>query len=375
VAATSSSSPLRHQAGGHRQQLRPRLGFNVVYQDAQARLTRGDVAMQGVLAGYYEKGPNQLGVFSVLRSQSTGKTSGSDLYSYTDDLVAGAVDAAGRFASKVPGADETFVYGAAEGAFILGSTNMLRTPDQALSGQRTAIRSFGGAAMLGVVHRRQCESGCGHSKHAGANDTRPCRRRTIRTAGATSAASVEIGYATGDANPYDDVERRFTFDPNHRVGLVLFDEVMRCSRRAQRRRPRIAPVQRHASHTGREPPAVQRRRLRRGVREPTAVFRPRPWLDLKAGAVLAQTTSDLVDPYRLATQGLLRQLPRRRREAPRSRHRARRGIETRVRIDRDLQLQLGAQAGRALPRWRLANAAGETMKTPWLATLRVGLQF
>ena len=354
------------------------VGFNVVYQDAQARLTRGDVAMQGVLAGYYEKGPNQLGVFSVLRSQSTGKTSGSDLYSYTDDLVVGAVDVAGRFASKIPGADETFLYGAAEGAFILGSTNLLRQPDQAASGQRTAVRSFGGAALLGVVHRRTCEGGCGLSKHAPAHSgtTTPMSAPEDPNSWGDLAASVEIGYATGDANPYDDVERRFTFDPNHRVGLVLFDEVMRW----QSARAATAAQDPLLSNGSRPTPGVNLLASNGGVFgaayvNPTAVFRPRPSLDLKVGAVLAQTTSDLVDPYRLATQGSYVNY----RGGDAKRHdlglELDGGIEWRVHIERDLQLQLGAQGGILFPGGALANAAGETMKTPWLATLRVGLQF
>ncbi|HEX7602441.1 MAG TPA: hypothetical protein VF316_12585, partial [Polyangiaceae bacterium] len=190
------------------------------------------------------------------------------------------------------------------------------------------------------------------------------------------AASVEIGYATGDANPYDDVERRFTFDPNHRVGLVLFDEVMRW----QSARAATAAQDPLLSNGGRPTPGVNLLSSNGGVFgaayvNPTAVFRPRPWLDLKAGAVLAQTTSDLVDPYRLATQGSYVNY----RGGDAKRHdlglELDGGIEGRVRIERDLQLQLGAQAGVLFPGGALANAAGETMKTPWLATLRVGLQF
>ena len=36
-------------------------------------------------------------------------------------------------------------------------------------------------------------------------------------------AQVELGYASGDADPYDGTQRRFVFDPNHKVGLLLFD--------------------------------------------------------------------------------------------------------------------------------------------------------
>lgn len=189
-------------------------------------------------------------------------------------------------------------------------------------------------------------------------------------------ASVELGYATGDSNPYDDVEHRFTFDPNHRVGLVLFDEVMRW----QSARAATAAQDPLLSNATRPTPGVNLLASNGGVFgasyvNPTAVFRPRPWLDLKLGAVLAQTTADLVDPYRLATQGSYVNY----RGGDAKRHdlglELDGGIEGRLRIERGLQLQLGAQAGVLFPGGALANAAGETMKTPWLATLRVGLQF
>ena len=37
---------------------------------------------------------------------------------------------------------------------------------------------------------------------------------------------LEAGYASGDANFYDDKNFSFTFDPDYNVGLVLFDEVI-----------------------------------------------------------------------------------------------------------------------------------------------------
>ena len=37
---------------------------------------------------------------------------------------------------------------------------------------------------------------------------------------------VEVGYASGDANPFDDQANGFTMNRDYKVGLVLFDEVM-----------------------------------------------------------------------------------------------------------------------------------------------------
>jgi len=49
---------------------------------------------------------------------------------------------------------------------------------------------------------------------------------------------IETGYASGDDNPEDAENRRFSFDPNHRAGLVLFDEVL--ARRSTRTLQRVS---------------------------------------------------------------------------------------------------------------------------------------
>lgn len=345
--------------------------FSLVYQDQQARLTRGDVAFQGVLSGFYEKGPNQLGVFSVLRSQSTARESGSDVNPYSDGLVAGAVDVAGHFAVPVPGNEDTFLFGAAEGAVILGSTNILRQPDQAASGQRTAIRSYGGAAAIGFVHRKTCTCGAA-SKPAPSPMGPPDAPNTFGSV----VAQVELGYASGDANPYDDVERRFTFDPNHKIGMLLFDEVLRW----QTARAATAAQDPLLTNGTRPTPGTNLLPSNGGVFgaayiNPTFIYRPVPPVDVKAGAVLAQTTADLVDPYRLATQGAYVNY----RGGDPKRHdlglELDLGVEGRINLDRNLRIQLGAQGAILLPGGALADAKGNTPNTPWIVQARAGLQF
>jgi hypothetical protein len=332
---------------------------DLVYRDWQARLSRGDIAWQGVLAGYWEKGYNQLGVFSTVRSQSTSKQSGGDYNSYSDTLSAGVVDVAGRFAAPVPGNPATWVFGAAELAAIFGSTNQLRTSQQALSNVETTVRSYGGAAQLGFVHRNA------NAEKKGAPST-----------WGDFVAQLEIGYASGDSDPYDGTERRFTFDPNHRVGLVLFDEVMRW----QTARASAAAQDPLLANGVRPAPGTNLLPSNGGVFGaqyiyPTMIARPVPNLDLKFGAVVAQTTADLVDAYRLATQGAYVNY----RGGDSRRHdlgiELDGGFEWRAKLDRDIVLQLGAQAGVLFPGGALANADGQIMKAPWLAATRVGLQF
>jgi hypothetical protein len=349
------------------------LGGNLVYQDWQARLYRGDVAFQGVLAGFYDKGPNQIGVFATLRSQQTNKTA-AQYADYTDDIVAAAVDVAGHFATPIPGNPSTFLYGAGELAFIVGSTNELRTPDQALTGQNTSLQSYGAAASLGVVHQAHGDTTAPRGQ-VPVNSSPLASAEDPRSWGDV-AAQVEVGYASGDANPYDTTEHRFTFDPNHKVGLVLFDEVMRW----QTARASAAAQDPLLQNGSRPTPGVNLLPSNGGVFGaeyiyPTVIVRPQPWVDLKAGAVIAQTTADLVDPYRVATQGAYVNY----RGGDARRHdlglELDAGFEFRLRLERNLTVQLGAQAGILFPGGAFADATGSIMNAPWIVVGRAGLQF
>lgn len=338
------------------------LAGDVVYRDAQARLYRGDVALQGVLATYVEKGPNQLGLFAVVRSQSTEKQSGTagDLFKYSDDLTAGVVDVAGKFAAPVPGNPSTFVYGAAEGALVFGDTNMLRTPDQARTGQKTKLLSYGTAALVGLVHTaaRDAAPKAGAPDHWG-----------------DLVGQVEVGYASGDADPYDGTEKRFTFDPNHRVGLLLFDEIMRW----QTARASVAAQDPLLGNAQRPTPGVQLLPSNGGVFgaqyvNPTFIWRPRHFWDLKAGAVVAQTTADLVSPYRLALDGAYVNYRGGSSKARDLGVEVDLGTEVRIPVQSGV-LNLGAQGGVLFPGGAFADARGKAPSAPWIATVRAGLQF
>jgi hypothetical protein len=91
--------------------------------------------------------------------------------------------------------------------------------------------------------------------------------------------------------------------------------------------------------------------------------------------VLAQTTADMVDPYRLATSGSYRNY----RGGTPKRHdlglELDGGFEVRIPLDYALTAQLGAQGGVLFPGGALANAAGERLPPQWLAVARFGLQF
>jgi hypothetical protein len=108
---------------------------------------------------------------------------------------------------------------------------------------------------------------------------------------------------------------------------------------------------------------------------PTFLFRPRRWWDVKAGMVIAQSTADVVDPLRIVTQGAYVNY----RGGDPHRHDLGEevdvGTEVRVPLEHQLTLQLGAQGGVLFPGGALADAMNAGMKTPWLGMLRAGLQF
>ncbi|MBX3217112.1 MAG: hypothetical protein KF850_34085 [Labilithrix sp.] len=125
---------------------------DLVFRDQTARLTRGERAFQGVLAAFYEKGQNKLGIFSTLRHQENDKTSGSPIFGYTDELDAVAIVSTGGSWRRSGDAD-AFVFGEASAS---SSTSFIRTADQAARERgRTQVRFLRRRGGIGVVHRAQ----------------------------------------------------------------------------------------------------------------------------------------------------------------------------------------------------------------------------
>lgn len=346
------------------------LGGGYVFKDDIALSSRGDRAWQGVLATYVESGLNRIGVYGVYRNQHRDRSAG-DLFPYSDKIEAGVVDVAANWAIPIatPGMP-AYLFGAGEAATIFGSTNALRTNEQTLAQQNVKLRSFGGALSAGFV--------------IGAHDPKPRKRTAQAPLGSRPdlfgklVTQVEVGYASGDADPthqQDGTEKRFVFNANHKVGLILFDEVMRWQT------ARAAVAAQDPLLAGPRPaPGIDLLPTNGGVAGaqyvyPTVTYRPMPNLDLKGGAVIAQTTADYVDPYRLVTQGGYVNY----RGGDSHRHdlgvELDLGTEARFALDYDMTLQLGAQGGVLFPGGALADVAGEKLKTPWLVLGRAGLQF
>src|SRR5262249_25571989 len=151
---------------------------------------------------------SEVAFYSVLRHQERNQQATADFTPFVDRLTAGVLDWSGRFNAAIP-ATRAFAYGQLEAAMIIGTTTFLRGAymnpiDPRAPRDPEAVRSFGAAATLGAVHVK----GSGKDQWGAV------------------VGEIEGGYATGDANPIDGVSKRFTFDQNHRIGLVLFDHVL-----------------------------------------------------------------------------------------------------------------------------------------------------
>jgi hypothetical protein len=215
----------------------------------------GDTALQGVLATWYEQGDDRLGGYVAYRHQTNY---------LGDTLEIFVLDLYGRWHAPEPTGGRLFV--AAEGAVITGVTSMTRTVER----PSADVQQLLAAVQIGRTHREL-------------------------------DLVLEGGYASGDSNPEDGVERRATFDPDHRIGLVLFPEV-------------IAWHTARSAHLAQDPDLAGRP-ARGSELLPThggvsgafylfgwGVWRPAPFFEARLGAVLGWASSDVVDPWRLRAE-------------------------------------------------------------------------
>jgi hypothetical protein len=96
---------------------------------------------------------------------------------------------------------------------------------------------------------------------------------------------------------------------------------------------------------------------------------------LKGGAVIAQATSDVTDPYRLVVDGNYENA---RGGTPKKKDlgvELDAGTEVRGDLDRGIVGTFGAQGGVLFPGGAFADAGGSTLKTPWMIIGRLGVLF
>lgn len=226
------------------------VGGDWVVRDQIADYDRRDeLAFQGILAVAYGDGEDRVGAYGVYRWQEN---------TLSDTLDAIFVDVFARWGFRRGAAR---YYAGVEAAYATGSTTYARTverPEQSIQ-QLMAVLQLGRLSpKLDVV--------------------------------------LEAGYASGDSNTEDAVQGRATIDPDHRVGLILFPEVM-ASQSA-----RSAYIAQDPSIGARPPRGSELLPTNGGVSGaaylfPYAIFRPTSWLELRVGGVFAWASADVVDPY------------------------------------------------------------------------------
>ncbi|WP_437950712.1 hypothetical protein WME98_07755 [Sorangium sp. So ce296] len=329
------------------------LGNDVEGQDEG----EGDRAVQAVVSALWRERRGEVGIYGALRRQARERRANTSPARFTEALAAAVIDVAGKFDAPVPGGG-AHVYGALEAAVILGAASFVPRGPEPLAGAAAgrapvAVRSVGGAATLGAVH-------------VAGRGLRPADRwgRVV--------TELEAGYASGDDDPRDDVSRRFTFDPSHNVGLILFDQVLAW------KTARSATIAERELFAASPEPGIRSLPSKGGVFgaayvNPRVVVRPARWLDLKAGAVIAEATADVVDPHNPRAGGVLANYDggdKRRRDLGVELDL---GVDARIAMGRLVTIQLGTEAGVLFPGGAFDDAAGTELPDQYLLTLKLGV--
>lgn len=211
---------------------------------------RGDLAFQGLLAAYYEADDDRVGAYVAYRHQTNPLDDSLEVF--VADLFAQL-----HFAEPSGGRILT----ALEVAYIRGTTSCTRTVE-------FPVQEVEQLMLVARLGRKE--------EHVD--------------------VILEGGYASGDSNPEDGIQRRATMDPDHRVGLLLFPEVLAAQT------ARSAFLARSPELFGRPARGAELLPTNGGVSGayyffPHVIWRPLAWLEARAAAVLAWASTDVVDPF------------------------------------------------------------------------------
>ena len=305
------------------------VGFDWVAWDQTADFERrGDVALQGLLAFQYDDTAkrNTVGAYVAYRHQENRL---GDVL----DVVVGDVFARWHVEDGTGGR----LFAALEAAYIRGETTFARTNER----ERQDVEQLLGVLQLGRLHP-------------------------------DIDLVLETGYASGDSDTYDAIQSRGTFDPDHRVGLIMFSEVLAAQT------ARAAHLAQSDALVARPSRGAELIPTNGGVAGafylfPYAIWRPWEWIEGRLGGVFGYATSDVVDPY---AQQALSESQNFRGGDPRQREL---GFEIDASIllhgdlTDDLVLSGGVEGGLYLPGAALNDAAGDGLGPIGLVRARLGL--
>lgn len=234
------------------------LAGDLVFDDITARLYEGDLAWQAVLALRWAYNDQALGFYFVYRDMT--KKDGR----YLDVFV---LDWYLHLAVSLQETLQAYVEG--EAVYITGKTTLAYSLQQPGGHD---VRQFGAAGKVGLKWLE------------------------------TINLWIELGYGSGDCNNYDGEIKQFTMDPGHRVGLILFPEVLAWQS------ARTAVLAGHDELSGEDNPGIELLPSNGGVAgafylNPVLRARPLKWLELNAGVVLARTSAYLVSAWEQKNRG------------------------------------------------------------------------
>lgn len=313
------------------------LAGDIVYRDRIARLVDGDIALQGVLSVFYQDHACRV---RCERKRVGGLVSYRDVdFANGDYLRVFAGDLLARW--EWPSPDRTGrVWAGVEVVGLYGSTNAART--QYFDAQD--IVQFGAAGEVGME-----------------------REGRFRVA-------LEGGWASGDRNPVDTAQRRMTFNPSHRVGLILFPEVIAWET------ARSATIAVDPNLAGRPARGANLLPSSGGVTGATylypsvQVFLGR-YVDLRSAVVVAMASSDWVDPTSVQRYGTARNY--------RGGDATRRdlgleldlGVNASFPLRGGVRIEGGVQGGVLFPGRAFADASGALMPPVAMGVARFGVGF
>ncbi len=235
------------------------IGGDHVWQDDEASSLDGDVALQAFASVFYPGEEVFAGAHVVYRFQTDRDG---------DELSVTAFDLHGRW--QVP----LYLLRAqfrveAEGLLRLGSTDRHRPGGRAAG---VDLRQLGWVARSEISWR--------------------CPRLAL---------GLEAGYASGDADPDDGDKRDLTFDPDHRVGLVLFTDVLRLV--TLRGAERLAdPTRVGVAEAGAEQLPTDGAVRNALYVEPVVTWRPGAWR-LTTAVLVAWGAEPFLDPFETFAAG------------------------------------------------------------------------
>ncbi len=211
---------------------------------------RGDLAFQGVLAAYFEQDEDRVGGYVAYRNQTNP---------LDDSLEVFVADLFAQLQFDEPSGGQILT--AFEVAYVRGTTTYTRTLEH-------PVQDVEQLMIVGQLGRKHPQLDI----------------------------SVEGGFASGDSNAEDGIQRRATMDPDHRVGLILFPEVLAAMT------ARSAFLASSPELFGRPSRGAELLPTNGGVSGayyvfPYVIWRPLPWLETRTAAVLAWASSDVVDPF------------------------------------------------------------------------------